>query len=252
MSAAEHGAEHAQRERVHRSPPGQSAVWRRFLDRTTSTASSSPCCSAWCSWCRSGWRRARPRRPAFRADSRASSKTVVEFVDTPGARHLPRHQQAHRAARAHHLLLDPADEFHGRVPVDLLPLMGQKVGLEHLKVVPTTDLNITLGMSITVFLIVMFYSFKIKGFRRLRLGTAHASLRQVDDAVQPAAELHRAPRASGIARPASVRQPLRRRNDLPAARRARRQLRHHFFRRYRRRNRPAPARHGLGRASTSW
>ena len=28
---------------------------------------------------------------------------------------------------------------------------------------PTTDLNITLGMSITVFLIVMFYSFKIKG-----------------------------------------------------------------------------------------
>jgi hypothetical protein len=31
-------------------------------------------------------------------------------------------------------------------------------------VVPTTDLNITLAMSITVFLIVMFYSFKIKGF----------------------------------------------------------------------------------------
>jgi F-type H+-transporting ATPase subunit a len=51
------------------------------------------------------------------------------------------------------------------VPVDLLPAIGQKAGLEHLKVVPSTDLNITLGMSITVFLIVMFYSFKIKGFR---------------------------------------------------------------------------------------
>ena len=50
------------------------------------------------------------------------------------------------------------------VPVDLFPLIGQKAGLEHLKIVPTTDLNITLGMSITVFLIVMFYSFKIKGF----------------------------------------------------------------------------------------
>ena len=50
------------------------------------------------------------------------------------------------------------------VPVDLLPLVGEKgFGLEHLKVVPTTDLNITLGMSISVFLIVMFYSFKIKG-----------------------------------------------------------------------------------------
>jgi F-type H+-transporting ATPase subunit a len=54
--------------------------------------------------------------------------------------------------------------FMDAVPVDLFPLIGQKAGLEHLKVVPTTDLNITLGMSITVFLIVMYYSFKIKGF----------------------------------------------------------------------------------------
>ena len=54
--------------------------------------------------------------------------------------------------------------FMDAVPVDLFPLIGEKaLGLEHLKVVPTTDLNITLGMSITVFLIVMFYSFKIKG-----------------------------------------------------------------------------------------
>jgi F-type H+-transporting ATPase subunit a len=52
------------------------------------------------------------------------------------------------------------------VPVDLFPLIGEKaIGLEHLKIVPSTDLNITLAMSITVFLIVMFYSFKIKGFR---------------------------------------------------------------------------------------
>jgi F-type H+-transporting ATPase subunit a len=55
--------------------------------------------------------------------------------------------------------------FMDAVPVDLFPLIGEKaLGLEHLKVVPTTDLNITLGMSITVFLIVMFYSFKVKGF----------------------------------------------------------------------------------------
>jgi F-type H+-transporting ATPase subunit a len=55
--------------------------------------------------------------------------------------------------------------FMDNVPVDLLPLIGEKAfGLEHLKVVPSTDLNITFGLSITVFLIVMFYSFKIKGF----------------------------------------------------------------------------------------
>ena len=53
--------------------------------------------------------------------------------------------------------------FMDVVPVDLLPLIGTTFGIEHLKVVPSTDLNITLGMSITVFLLVMFYSFKIKG-----------------------------------------------------------------------------------------
>src|SRR6185436_1937937 len=38
--------------------------------------------------------------------------------------------------------------FMDAVPVDLFPLVGEKaLGLEHLKVVPTTDLNITLGMS---------------------------------------------------------------------------------------------------------
>jgi F-type H+-transporting ATPase subunit a len=50
------------------------------------------------------------------------------------------------------------------VPVDLFPVLAHQGGIEYMKVVPTTDLNITLGMSLTVFLIVMFYSFKIKGF----------------------------------------------------------------------------------------
>ena len=50
------------------------------------------------------------------------------------------------------------------LPVDLLPLVAEKgLHLEHLKVVPSTDLNITLAMSFTVFLICMFYSVKMKG-----------------------------------------------------------------------------------------
>jgi F-type H+-transporting ATPase subunit a len=54
--------------------------------------------------------------------------------------------------------------FMDVVPVDLFPAIAHQFGIEYLKVVPTTDLNVTLGMSLTVFLIVMFYSFKIKGF----------------------------------------------------------------------------------------
>ena len=49
------------------------------------------------------------------------------------------------------------------LPVDLLPAIGQFFGIEHLRVVPTADLSMTLGMSITVLLVVLFYNIKIKG-----------------------------------------------------------------------------------------
>jgi len=52
------------------------------------------------------------------------------------------------------------------VPVDLLPLIAQFVsGNEHLyfKVVPTTDPNITFGLSIGVFILIIYYSIKMKG-----------------------------------------------------------------------------------------
>ncbi|MDF3021981.1 MAG: atpB [Steroidobacteraceae bacterium] len=53
--------------------------------------------------------------------------------------------------------------FMDLVPVDLLPKAGEAFGIHYMKVVPSTDLNITLGMSLTVFLLCMFYSVKIKG-----------------------------------------------------------------------------------------
>lgn len=48
-------------------------------------------------------------------------------------------------------------------PVDVLPLMAQAAGVHYLKVVPTNDLNLTFGMSISVFLLIIYYSIKIKG-----------------------------------------------------------------------------------------
>ncbi|MGC2458034.1 MAG: F0F1 ATP synthase subunit A [Gallionellaceae bacterium] len=53
--------------------------------------------------------------------------------------------------------------FMDLIPVDLFPLIGRSVGIEHLKVVPTTDLSTTLAMSATVFLLTIFYNLKIKG-----------------------------------------------------------------------------------------
>jgi len=55
------------------------------------------------------------------------------------------------------------------VPVDWIPMIaawfGQGFGQEHMsfKVVPTTDPNITLGMSISVFILIIYYSIKNKG-----------------------------------------------------------------------------------------
>lgn len=49
------------------------------------------------------------------------------------------------------------------IPVDLLPLLGQAVGINYLRVVPTADLNATLGMSAAVLLLCLYYSVKIKG-----------------------------------------------------------------------------------------
>jgi F-type H+-transporting ATPase subunit a len=49
------------------------------------------------------------------------------------------------------------------IPVDWLPGAASWVGIPYLKVVPTTDVNVTFAMSISVFILTLFYSVKIKG-----------------------------------------------------------------------------------------
>lgn len=53
--------------------------------------------------------------------------------------------------------------FMDILPVDLLPHMAKLSGVHYLKVVPTNDLNLTFGLSISVFLLIIYYSIKIKG-----------------------------------------------------------------------------------------
>jgi F-type H+-transporting ATPase subunit a len=49
------------------------------------------------------------------------------------------------------------------IPVDWLPFAGQLAGIHYLRVVPTTDVNITFAMAIGVFLLTIYYSIKMKG-----------------------------------------------------------------------------------------
>lgn len=59
------------------------------------------------------------------------------------------------------------------IPIDWLPWLAGQIGYAgfgvdphdvHMKVVPTTDLNLTFALSLGVFVLMIYYSFKIKGF----------------------------------------------------------------------------------------
>ncbi|MDR2711329.1 MAG: F0F1 ATP synthase subunit A [Burkholderiales bacterium] len=49
------------------------------------------------------------------------------------------------------------------IPIDWVPGLATALGLSHFKAVPTTDVNAPIGMALGVFVLVLFYSFKIKG-----------------------------------------------------------------------------------------
>ncbi len=49
------------------------------------------------------------------------------------------------------------------VPVDWIPQVAHLLGIEYMKVVPTTDPNATFGMAFGVFFLMLYYSLKIKG-----------------------------------------------------------------------------------------
>ncbi|MGB2054026.1 MAG: F0F1 ATP synthase subunit A [Porticoccaceae bacterium] len=49
------------------------------------------------------------------------------------------------------------------LPVDLVPELLILAGVEYQKIVPSTDPNITLGMALAVFMLMLYYSIKIKG-----------------------------------------------------------------------------------------
>jgi F-type H+-transporting ATPase subunit a len=49
------------------------------------------------------------------------------------------------------------------LPVDLLPWVAHSMGVEYQRVVPTADLSVTMGLSLSVLLVCLIYNVKIKG-----------------------------------------------------------------------------------------
>ena len=50
------------------------------------------------------------------------------------------------------------------IPVDFPPQLASLFGIHYLRAVPTADISATLGMSICVFFLILFYTVKSKGF----------------------------------------------------------------------------------------
>ena len=50
------------------------------------------------------------------------------------------------------------------IPVDLVPHTLALLGVPYQKIVPSTDPNITMGMALGVFILMIYYSVKVKGF----------------------------------------------------------------------------------------
>ena len=53
--------------------------------------------------------------------------------------------------------------FMDLIPIDFGPKVAEALGIGHFKFVPTTDPNATFGMALGVFMLVLFYSVKMKG-----------------------------------------------------------------------------------------
>ncbi|MGS2745261.1 F0F1 ATP synthase subunit A [Halomonas sp. LS-001] len=49
------------------------------------------------------------------------------------------------------------------IPVDYFPELFMRLGVDYMKIVPTTDPNATLGMALGVFCLIIYYSIKVKG-----------------------------------------------------------------------------------------
>ena len=94
------------------------------------------------------------------------------------------------------------------IPVDHIPWLASLMGVPYLKIVPSTDPNVTFGMSLSVFALVLYYSVKMKGAGRFLRRTGLPSVPQIHDADQPRAGRRHTDCKTRFTCPAFVRQPV--------------------------------------------
>ncbi len=90
-------------------------------------------------------------------------ESIIEFVSTQVKDTFPGHNPLIAPLALTIFVWVWLMNFMDLIPVDLLPVIAGLFGIQYLKVVPTTDLSTTFAMSLTVFILIVYYNVKIKG-----------------------------------------------------------------------------------------
>ena len=112
------------------------------------------------------WRAAKSATSGVPGRFQAAVELLVEMVDSQ-AKGIVHNAQSRKLVAPLALtvfvwiLLMNSMDF---LPVDLAPKIGEMMGIHYMRVVPTADLSVTMGLSVSVLLICLFYNVKIKGF----------------------------------------------------------------------------------------
>lgn len=110
-----------------------------------------------------GWRLGRRLSVERPGGFQNLAESIIEFVQGQVKDTFPGHNPLIAPLALTIFLWVWLMNFMDLIPVDLLPLLATFIGIDYLKVVPTTDLNTTLALSLTVFALILYYNIKVKG-----------------------------------------------------------------------------------------
>ena len=109
------------------------------------------------------WRAARKSRSANPSKFQALVELIIEFVNDAVKSTFPAKSRLVAPLGLTIFVWVFFMNLMDLVPVDWIPELAKLMGIEYMKVVPSTDVNITFGMSIAVFILIFVYTTKYKG-----------------------------------------------------------------------------------------
>lgn len=92
-----------------------------------------------------------------------SMEMVVEFVNKNVEDNFPGHNPIVAPIAITVFLWVFLMNFFDIVPVDLIPGIVENMGADNFRAVATADLNVPMGMALVIFILTVYYSFKVKG-----------------------------------------------------------------------------------------